>query len=85
MPAETGDEALEAELRTEVLLDEVDVHAAAAYEAGVWRELPLRAAALRGERRSGHGWGWCAFYGFAEAEERHVWSWRLRAGAACCI
>jgi len=39
MPAETGDEALEAELRTEVLLDEVDVRAAAAYEAGVWREL----------------------------------------------
>ena len=39
MPAETGDEALEAELRTEALLDEVDVRAAAAYEAGVWREL----------------------------------------------
>ncbi len=39
MPAQTGDEALKAELRTEVLLDEVDVRAAAAYEAGVWREL----------------------------------------------
>ena len=39
MPPETGDEALEAELRTEALLDEVDVRAAAAYEAGVWREL----------------------------------------------
>jgi hypothetical protein len=39
MPAETGDEALEAELRTEVLLDEVDVRAAAAYEACVWRGL----------------------------------------------
>ena len=36
MPAQTGDEALKAELRTEVLLDEVDVRAAAAYEACVW-------------------------------------------------
>ena len=39
MPAEMGDEAPEAELRTEAPLDEVDVRAAAAYEAGVWREL----------------------------------------------
>ena len=39
MPSETCDKALEAELRTEALLEEVDVRAAAAYEAGVWREL----------------------------------------------
>ena len=39
MPAEMGDEAPEAELRTEAPLDEVDVRAAAAYEAGVWCEL----------------------------------------------
>ena len=59
MPVETGFEALEAELRTEALLDEVDVRAAAAYEAACGASSsgavgrPLRAAALRGERGSG--------------------------------
>jgi hypothetical protein len=33
------EEALEAELRAEALLDAADVRAAATYEAGVWREL----------------------------------------------
>ena len=37
MPAETDDEALEAELRAEARLDAADARAAAEYEAGVWR------------------------------------------------
>jgi hypothetical protein len=65
MPAETGDEAVEAELRTEALLDEVDVHrlrhtrlaCGASYAGAVGRA--LRAAALRGERgSSAQGWTW---------------------------
>ena len=39
MPAETDDEALEAELHAEARLDATDARAAAEYEAGVWREL----------------------------------------------
>jgi hypothetical protein len=39
MPAETDDEALEADLRAEARLDTADARAAAVYEAGVWREL----------------------------------------------
>ena len=39
MPAETDDEALEAELRAEARLDAADGRAAAEYEAGVWRSL----------------------------------------------
>jgi hypothetical protein len=39
MPAETDDEALEAELRAEVRLDAADARAAAEYEARVWRDL----------------------------------------------
>jgi hypothetical protein len=39
MPAETDDEALETELSAEARLDAADSRAAAAYEAGVWREL----------------------------------------------
>jgi hypothetical protein len=39
MPAETDDEALEAELRAEARLDAAELRAAAEYEAGVWREL----------------------------------------------
>jgi len=39
MPAETDDEALEAELRAEARLDAADTRAAAEYEAGVWRDL----------------------------------------------
>ena len=39
MSDETDDEALEIELAGEALLDAVDVRAAAAYEAGVWREI----------------------------------------------
>ncbi|KAH9971645.1 hypothetical protein BJV74DRAFT_889311 [Russula compacta] len=39
MPAETDAALLEAELRAEALLDVADARAAAAYEAGLWREL----------------------------------------------
>lgn len=39
MPDETDDEALDVELAGEALLDAIDARAAAAYEAGVWREL----------------------------------------------
>lgn len=39
MPIETDEEALEVELRAEALLDAADARAAAAYEAGIWREL----------------------------------------------
>jgi len=39
MPAETDDEALEAELRAEARLDAADARAGAEYEARVWREL----------------------------------------------
>ncbi len=39
MSDETDDEALEVELAGEALLDAGDARAAAAYEAGVWREL----------------------------------------------
>jgi hypothetical protein len=60
MPIETDEEALEVELKAEALLDAADVRAAAAYEAGIWRELrrssagaPLRRSRKR--RRSGDG------------------------------
>jgi hypothetical protein len=69
MPIETDEdededeEALEAELRAEERLDAADARAAAAYEAGIWRELrsgsahnagaPLRRSRKR--RRSGDG------------------------------
>ena len=39
MPAEMGDEVLEAELHMGALLDEVNVRTAVAYETGVWRKL----------------------------------------------
>jgi hypothetical protein len=39
MLAETANEALEAELRAEALLDAADACAAVAYEAGLWRGL----------------------------------------------
>jgi len=59
IPAETDSEALEVELNAEARLDTADARAAAAYEAGVWRELrgehdvgvPLRK--LRKRRRAG--------------------------------
>ena len=49
MPAETDEEALEVELNAEARLDAADARAAAAYEAGVWRE--LRGAHDAGQRR----------------------------------
>ena len=79
MPAETGDEALEAELRTEALLDEVDVHTAAAYEAGVWREL------RRGGGKAATGGG-----PSRRAQER-TWMgmvrilWVCRSGGKACL
>lgn len=39
MPTETDEEALEVELKAEERLDAADARAAAAYEAGIWREL----------------------------------------------
>jgi hypothetical protein len=48
MLAETDNEALEAELCAEALLDAADACAAVAYEAGLWRE-------LRGGRQGGTG------------------------------
>jgi len=59
MLAETDNEALEAELRAEALLDAADACAAVAYEAGLWRELRggrqggTGRAVLRGERGNG--------------------------------
>ena len=49
MPAETDEEALEVELNAEARLDAADARAAAAYEAGVLRE--LRGAHDAGRRR----------------------------------
>ena len=58
MPIETDEEALEVELRAEALLDAADARAAAAYEAGIWRELRSGRANVslrrsRKRRRSG--------------------------------
>ena len=39
MPTETDEEALRIELKAEAQLDAADARAAAAYEAGIWREL----------------------------------------------
>jgi hypothetical protein len=61
MPTETDEEALEAELRAEARLDAADARAAAAYEAGIWRELRSAHKAgaslrrSRKRRRSGDG------------------------------
>ena len=59
MPIETDEEALEVELKAEALLDAADARAAAAYEAGIWRELSSSAGAplrrSRKRRRSGGG------------------------------
>jgi hypothetical protein len=62
MPTETDEEALEVELRAEARLDAADARAAAAYEAGIWRELRSAhtnaGASLRRSRkrrRSGDG------------------------------
>lgn len=64
MPTETDEEALEVELKAEERLDAADARAAAAYEAGVWRELRGESAhsdvgtshrKSRKRRRSGDG------------------------------
>jgi len=63
MLTETDEEALEVELKAEALLDTADARAAAAYEAGIWRELRSRSAhdagaslrRSRKRRRSGDG------------------------------
>ena len=52
MPIETDEDALEVELRAEALLDAADTRAAAAYEAGVWRELRRSRCAGASLRRS---------------------------------
>jgi hypothetical protein len=63
MLAETTDEeALEVELKAEALLDAADARAAAAYEAGIWRDLGGTSGASllrrsRKRRRSGDGEG----------------------------
>ncbi|KAI0262272.1 hypothetical protein BGY98DRAFT_1104190 [Russula aff. rugulosa BPL654] len=66
MPTETDEEALEVELKAEERLDAADARAAAAYEAGVWRELRSASTSAhkdvgtslrrsRKRRRSGNG------------------------------
>jgi hypothetical protein len=65
MPDETDDEALEVELAGEALLDATDARAAAAYEAGVWRE--LRRPQIRARKRTAR----------VEVEDEHT-SYTLR-------
>jgi hypothetical protein len=79
MPAERGDEALEAELHTEALLDEVDVHAAAAYKAGVWHKLcqgggqgPMGGGPLQRARKRCAG----ADMDGDGAHSMRLWKWR---------
>jgi hypothetical protein len=64
MPTGTDEAALEVELKAEERLDAADVRAAAAYEAGIWRELRSASAhkdvdtslrRSRKRRRSGDG------------------------------
>ena len=78
MPAEMGDEVLEAELRMGALLDEVNVRAAVAYETGVWRKLCRGGGqgAMGGgpswrvwKRRVGMDMDGHSMHGFAEAEK----------------
>ena len=66
MPDETDDEALEVELAGEALLDVTDARAAAAYEAGVWRE--FRRPQRRTRKRAAQG----------EVEDEHVYPLRPR-------
>ncbi|KAI0290354.1 hypothetical protein BC826DRAFT_1187348 [Russula brevipes] len=53
MPGETDDEALACELRAEAVLDAADARTAAAYEAGVWRELRDAPGRRMRKRRAG--------------------------------
>jgi hypothetical protein len=53
IPAKTDDEALARELRAEAALDAADARAAAAYEAGVWRELRGAPGRRMRKRRAG--------------------------------
>ena len=97
MPAETDDEVLEVELHMEALLNEVNVHMAAAYQAGMWCDLcwgggqgtmgssPSWRVQKQHVGADMSGWAWCVLCAFAEVEQSHVWSWRLCASAACCV
>ena len=65
-PAKIGDKVLKAKLPIRALLDEVNVHAAAAYKAGVWCKLcwgggqgTMRGAIMESaEAAHGNGHGW---------------------------
>ena len=94
LKAEMGGEALEAELPIGALLDEADVCAAAAYEAGVWRELRQGggqsatggavAESVEVARGNGHGQAWYALC-VCRSGEIMCLELEVIASAACCI